>query len=153
MSNPYVQKEVKKVLSESEVPLSWAMASAWILAHFKGVNIKIYDTKNSSSLCDYNIIASAENPTQAKTMVDELSFNLKQQGEANVISIEGLKDCEWILLDAGDVIVHIFQDISRDIFDLDSLWTEAPQIEIPQEYYFGAAEEVAKKADPTENYF
>ncbi len=152
MSNPYVQKEVKKVLDSAEYPTNMALAAAWIVAHFKGVNIKIYDTKDQSSLCDFNIIASAENTTQAKSMIDEIMFNLKQSG-ADVLSLEGLADGEWILLDIGDVIVHIFQDVSREVFDLDSLWHECDQVEIPQEYYFGAPEEAAKEKDTTENYF
>jgi ribosome-associated protein len=157
MANPYVEKEVKKIVEElsGEYPKNIALAAAWIIANFKGINIKIFDVKESSSLCDYNIIASMQNTTQARAVIDELSANLKKNGN-NIISIEGLTDAEWILLDAGDIIIHLFQETARDIFDLDNLWGAFPQIEIPSDYYFSSPEieqPVAKQEDPTDNYF
>lgn len=151
MGNPYIQKEVSKIIDEHEYPKNMALASAWIMAHFKGINLKIYDSSESTALCDYNIIGSAENTIQAKTMIDEIQENLKRAG-AKVVSLEGVTQGEWMLLDMGDVIIHIFQDLSRDYFDLDSLWKDQKQLEIPQEYYFGPQEEV-KETDSTENYF
>lgn len=155
MSNPYVAKEVAKIIEEKKdnYPDNIALASAWVLAHFKGINIKIYDATECSSLCDYNVIASAENTTQAKAMVDELVRNLKEHGH-EIVSLEGMGEAEWILLDMGDVIIHIFQEVSRDIFDLDSLWREGKQLDIPQEYYFGKSEaDTEEKKDPALNYF
>ena len=142
---------MKKVLDTAEYPKNMALASAWAIAHFKGINIKIFDVSASSSLCDYTIIATAENTTQAKAMVDEIQYNLKQNG-AKLIAVEGLTDGEWILVDLGDIIVHIFQEVSRDIYHLESLWEGSPQVEIPSEYYFGPGAE-AGKADSTQNYF
>lgn len=153
MSNPYIQKEIAKIIESNEYPQNIALASAWIIANFKGINIKIYDAQKDSSLCDYNVIASAENITQSRAMVDEIIKNLKSVGQVDVLSLEGLSTSEWILLDVGDVIIHVFQDISRDIYDLDTLWAHNPQVDIPQEYYFGAEMEVKKPEDPTDNYF
>ena len=152
MSSSYIETEIQKVVSSEEYPKNISLASAWIIAHFKGINIKIYDMQDSSSLCDYNIIASAENTTQARAMIDEIIKNLKPQN-LDIISLEGMSDAEWILLDMGDVIIHIFQEISRDVFDLDSLWHKFDQVTIPQEYYFGQAPEVKKEEDSGLNYF
>lgn len=154
MSDLYIAKEVAKIVQEkkSNYPDNIALASAWIMAHFKGVNIKIYEAKASNSLCDYNLIVSTENTTQAKAMVDELVKNLKEHGQ-DIISLEGMGEAEWILLDAGDIIIHIFQERSRDIFDLDSLWREARQLPIPPEYYFGRAKETETKKETTNTYF
>lgn len=156
MSNPYIQNEVSKIVKDktdsSEVV---ALASAWVLAHFKGINIKGYNVSETSSLCDYNVIASAENTTQARAMIEELIASLKPH-DIEPISLEGMGEAEWILLDIGSVIVHVFQDISRDVFDLDSLWEGSPTLEIPNEYYFGSAEAEAtaeKTKDSTESYF
>lgn len=152
MSNEYVQNEMKKVLESAEYPKNMALASAWAIAHFKGFNIKIFDVSEVSSLCDYNIIASAENTIQAKSMIDEIQASLNAAG-AKKSSVEGLGDCEWILLDMGDVIVHVFQDLTRDAYDLDSLWLSSPQVTIPNEYYFGGEESDKTKSDRTDNYF
>lgn len=155
MSNPYIAKEITKIIEEKKAnyPDNIALSSAWILAHFKGVNIKIFNAKETSSLCDYNVIASAENTTQARAMVDEIVSNLKEHG-VDVISLEGMGDAEWVLLDLGDIIIHIFQEVSRDVYDLDSLWHSQDQLAIPQEYYFGTTETVTEEPkDPALNYF
>lgn len=150
MSNDFVQKEMKKVVDSCEYPKNMALASAWAIANFKGINIKIFDVSAISSLCDYNIIASAENTTQAKAMVDQIQHSLQDNG-AKLISIEGLSDGEWILVDLGDLIVHIFQDTSREAYDLESLWEGCPQVEIPSEFYFGQSPDA--EVATSENYF
>lgn len=152
--NAYVQNEVQKILEDKnyEFPLNQAMASAWILAHFKGINLKVFESKGSS-LCDYNIIASAQNPMQARSMVDEIQASLRASG-AKTFSLEGMDEAEWILLDMGDVIVHVFLETSRDVFDLDMLWKDYKQIAIPQEFYFASNDQAkTKKDDSPENYF
>lgn len=153
MSNPYVQTECEKVLGANPTTKDYALCAAWILAHFKGINLKIYDMENTSSLCDFNIVASVENSRQASSMTDELLYNLKKAG-LSMISLEGSRESDWILLDLGDIIVHLFDDISRDVYDLDNLWREQKQVEIPQEFYFGSHQEtVAATSDSTNNYF
>jgi ribosome-associated protein len=154
MSNQFVEKEVSKIIAEhsEEYPKNIALACAWIIANFKGLNIKIFDMSNSSSLCDFNIIASAQNTTQARSVVDVLVPTLRNT-EVDVKSVEGVDEAEWILIDAGDVIVHLFLETSRDIFDLDMLWKNQKQIEIPEEYYFGTPQTETSHSDPTNNYF
>jgi ribosome-associated protein len=153
MANEIVAKEIKKILSEDRAESEKvALACSWIVANFKGVNIKAINVSESSSLCDFNIIATATNITQAKTMVNEIAVNLRDNGH-EIISLEGLTDADWILLDAGDVIVHILQEQARDVYDLDSLWGAFPQLEIPADYYFGQVEIDVKIPDSTENYF
>lgn len=152
MSNEFISKQIEKILKDDKDSKSFALASAWIIAHFKGINIKIFDTQKTSSLCDYNIIATAENTIQSKAMVSEIVKSFKVHG-AEVLSLEGLADGDWILLDIGDVIIHIFQDISREVFDLDDIWRDSPQVEIPNEYYFGEASPEVKPKSSSENYF
>jgi ribosome-associated protein len=143
MSNPYVTAEIEKIVKTetSEFPLNMAFAASWILAHFKAINIKVYNASGTSSLADYNIIASMQNPTQAKASVDTLLEQLKDHGMNN-LSLEGRIDAEWILADFGDVIIHIFQETSRAVFDLDHLWRDVPQVKIPEEFYFSEKAEV-----------
>ena len=155
MANAFIQKEVTKIIEDKkyDYPLNLAMASAWILANFKGINLKIFETKGSS-LCDYNIIASAQNTTQARSMIDEIQYALRQNG-VSTYSLEGTTEAEWILLDMGDIIVHVFQENSRDIFDLDLLWKDYNQVQIPQEFYFSNVLDANKtnKDETSENYF
>lgn len=148
MANEYVQSEVKKVLGTPgfEFPLNHAMAASWIIANFKGDNLKIFDLRKSSSLCDFSVLATASNATQARAMADEIAGNLKLNG-ANVISFEGYESADWILLDTGDIIVHVFNGPARDVYDLDMVLMKNPQVKIPEEYYFGKPATEAKKND------
>ena len=152
--NEYVQNEVNKIISNNsfEFPLNHAMASAWVMANFKGDNLKIFDLKKSSALCDYSIIATAQNATQARAMVDEISMNLKNHG-ASIVSYEGYESADWILLDTGDVIVHIFNGPARDVYDLDLILAKNPQVKIPEEYYFGKPTTISSEKADLKGYF
>lgn len=152
--NEYVQSEVKKVITNSsfEFPLNHAMATAWILANFKGDNLKVFDMRKSTSLCDFSVIATAQNPTQARAMIDEVSINLKNQG-ANIISYEGYESADWILLDTGDIMVHVFNGPSRDVYDLDMVYAKNPQVRIPEEFYFGKPTSTSSDKPDLKGYF
>ena len=152
--NEYVQNEVKKVITNAEYafPLNHAMASAWILANFKGDNLKIFDMRKTSALCDYSIMATAQNATQARAMIDEVSANLKAQG-ANIVSYEGYEGADWILLDTGDIMVHVFNGPARDVYDLDMIYAKNPQVKIPEEFYFGKPTTISSDKPDLKGYF
>lgn len=152
--NEYVQNEVNKIISNKafEFPLNHAMASAWIVANFKGENLKIFDLRKSSALCDYSILATAQNATQARAMVDEISGNLKNNG-ASIVSYEGYESADWILLDTGDIIVHIFNGPARDVYDLDMVLVKNAQVKIPEEFYFGKPTSTSTEKADLKGYF
>src|SRR5205085_380245 len=132
--------------------LNHAMATAWILANFKGDNLKVFDMRKTSSLCDYSILATAQNATQARAMIDEVSANLKNQG-ASILSYEGYESADWILLDTGDVMVHVFTGPARDVYDLDMIYAKNAQVKIPEEYYFGKPTTVSTEKPDLKGYF
>ncbi len=146
--NEYIQGEVTKIISNPgfEFPLNHAMASAWIIANFKGENLKIFDMTKSTAMCDFSILATAQNVTQARAMVDEISGNLKNQG-ASIVSYEGYESADWILLDTGDVMIHVFTGPARDVYDLDLIFSRNKQVKIPEEFYFGKPTATTDKAD------
>ncbi len=154
MANEYVQSEVKTIISNPgyEFPLNHAMAAAWIVANFKGDNLKVFDLKKSSSLFDYSVLATAQNATQARAIVDEISHSLKNNG-ANIVSYEGYESADWILLDTGDIVVHIFNGPARDVYDLDMILAKNPQVKIPEEFYFGKPTTVSNEKPDLKGYF
>lgn len=157
MSRDYIQKNVDQIMAEHKFPLNMAMSCCWILGNFKGINLKLLDVSQCSSLADYYILASATNFTQAQSMADEIMRQMKRSG-FGATSKEGHEnESEWLLLDLKDIIVHIFQENARPSYDLENLWKEAVQIEIPHSYYFSDQElqEDAgdKKKDSDEDYF
>ncbi|MBP9681448.1 MAG: ribosome silencing factor [Bacteriovorax sp.] len=157
MSREYVIKEVQAIYNDKsfEAPLNIAMASAWIMGNFKGINLKVLDLRNKSSIADFFVIGSAGNPTQAAAMAEEISFQMRNLG-IEALSREGLKhSTDWILLDYGDVIIHVFHEPSRNVYDLDMLYKNALSIEIPESYYFSTPESERKGSgnDDGRNYF
>ncbi|OUR97445.1 ribosome silencing factor [Halobacteriovorax marinus] len=129
------------------------MATAWILGNFKGINLKILDVSKTSSLTDFFVLASATNPTMAQSMADVIVKQLKDHGY-EMISREGSqKGDDWILLDFGDIIVHVFLDISRNVYDLDNLWENAVEVEIPNSYYFSSEDEEKSEDATGKSYF
>lgn len=137
MSNEYTNKEVDKIVNgkEFEGSQKFAMACAWILGNLKGINLKVLNVGKKSSLADFFILASATNAVQAQSMADEVIVQLKRHGKV-CHSKEGQQGADWILLDYDDLIVHIFLESSRGIYNLDNLWTEADSVVIPHSYYF-----------------
>lgn len=152
--NEYIQAEVTKVISNTafEFPLNHAMAAAWILANFKGDNLKVFDMKKTTALVDYCILGTAQNATQARAMADEIAVNLKQQG-AGLVSYEGYESADWILIDTGDIIVHIFNGPARDVYDLDMIFQKNPQVKIPEEFYFGEPTHVSNEKSDLKGFF
>ena len=154
MANEYVLNEVKKIISNTsfEFPLNHAMASAWIMANFKGDNLKIFNMKTSTALVDYSILCTAQNITQARAMADEISFNLKNNG-AHIVSYEGYESADWILLDTGDIMVHIFNGPARDVYDLDIVYAKNAQVKIPEEFYFSKPQSASSDKADLKGYF
>lgn len=151
-----LETEVKKIIENKnlEFPMNVAMSCAYIMAHYKGINLKVYKTKGSS-LCDFNIICSVTNDNQARAIADQIEGLLKKLNNTRMLSREGDNECDWVLLDMGDVIAHVFKESTREIYDLDFLWKEDEQIEIPSSYYFSTLDEkaISNKEDETSNYF
>ena len=154
MANEYIQNEVNKVISNTqfEFPLNHAMATAWILANFKGDNLKIFDLRKSSALVDFAVVATAQNATQTRAMIDEISSSLRNVG-AKIVSYEGYESADWVLLDTGDIMVHVFNGPARDVYDLDMVYAKNPQVKIPEDFYFGKPTSASSDKADLKGYF
>ncbi len=106
-----------------------ALASA---AEKKALNTVVLDLREVASFTDYFIITSGANERQVQAISDEVVETLKKSGTP-VIRVEGYKTAEWILLDYGDFVMHIFGEKSRTFYDLERLWREAKRVELPPE--------------------
>ena len=91
----------------------------------------ILDVSNVLGLCDYFVIASAPNDRLVRAICEEIEERVKRAGAAGPRSIEGLDDARWVLMDFGDLIVHVFLDEAREFYDLERLWGDAKRIEVP----------------------
>ncbi len=113
---------------DDEVKLAVACAS-----DKKAFDITAIDLREIVSFTEFFIIASGANQRQVQAISDEINEQLKKQLNSRVIRIEGYNSGEWILLDYGDFIVHIFEQKAREFYDLERLWRDAKRVEIPKE--------------------
>lgn len=95
----------------------------------KGQDIKIIDIHNVSVIADYFVIASGTNSNQVQAIVDNVEEQLGRAGfEAK--QIEGNRNSSWILMDYGDVIVHVFDEENRLFYDLERIWRDEKVLEM-----------------------
>lgn len=94
----------------------------------KGLDIKLIKVSDITSLTEYFIIAAGSSSTQVKALAEEAEFQLSQEG-VEPHHIEG-KSTGWILLDYGDVVVHVLNEQARSFYDLERLWADGEQIDI-----------------------
>jgi ribosome-associated protein len=95
----------------------------------KAADFSILDLREVTSFTDYFVICSVSNPRQAHAVADEIEKQLKAIGELPT-SIEGYDAAEWILMDYGDFIVHIFSETARAYYDLERLWRHAKTVDL-----------------------
>jgi ribosome-associated protein len=100
----------------------------------KAFDIIALDLREVASFTEFFIIASSANQRQVQAISDEISEQLKKQLKTKAVRIEGYRSAEWILLDYGDFIVHIFEKEARAFYDLERLWRDARKVELPESF-------------------
>lgn len=90
--------------------------------------IRVLDLRDVSSFADYFVICNGSNTRQIQAIADEIEQRLKKKGEAPN-SIEGYRNAEWVLMDYGDYLIHIFSEKARAYYDLERLWRDAKVVE------------------------
>lgn len=98
------------------------------LADKKGENIKIIDISEVSSIADYFIIADGANQNQLQAMCDAVDEELYKAG-CELKQTEGNRNSTWILMDYGDIIVHVFSKEDRLFYDLERIWKDGVEID------------------------
>ena len=95
----------------------------------KGLDIKVIDIHDVSVIAEYFIIASGTNVNHVQAMVDNVEDTLGRAGyEAK--QIEGNKSSSWILMDYGDLIVHVFDEENRLFYDLERIWRDGKLLDV-----------------------
>jgi len=87
----------------------------------------ILDVHGLTTIADFFVICSGESTPQVKAIEERVVEKLKEEG-AGPLRIEGLRYCNWVLVDYGDVIVHIFQEETRAFYELEKLWIDAKRL-------------------------
>lgn len=96
----------------------------------KASNVRILDVRKISSLTDFIVLASGSSDRQVKAAAEAVHLGLKKEHSTMPIGIEGLNEGRWVLIDYGDVMVHVFHEPVRLFYDLDGLWCDAAEIQV-----------------------
>lgn len=96
------------------------------LEDIKAKNIEVINTAKLTSLFDRIVIASGDSNRQTRALARNVQDKVKEAG-GHIVSIEGEETGEWVLVDLGDIVVHIMQPAIRDYYNLEELWTTTPK--------------------------
>jgi ribosome-associated protein len=107
----------------------WARTAARAASAKGGEGTVIIEVGAILAITDAFVITSGRNTRQVKTIAEEVEARLKADGEIKPLRVEGLGDSQWILLDYGDLVIHVFLDETREFYDLERLWSDAPRVE------------------------
>jgi ribosome-associated protein len=98
----------------------------------KALDITVLDLRGIASFTDFFVITTGTNRRQVQAISDEVVEQLKRSG-TRAARVEGYQTAEWILIDYGDFIVHVFDEKARRFYDLERLWREARRVDVSQE--------------------
>ncbi len=98
----------------------------------KALDPVMLDLREIATFTDYFLITSGANQRQVQAIADAVVDTLKKSGTP-ATRVEGYRTAEWILVDYGDFIVHVFEDKARKFYDLERLWRESKRVELPAE--------------------
>jgi ribosome-associated protein len=129
MSNP---------MTATEHAVSLVHTAARAAADKLAQHIVAFDVSDQLAITDAFVLASATNDRQVKAIVDEIEEKLRDAGE-KPIRREGERDGRWVLIDYGDVVVHVQHEEERQFYALERLWRDCPLIDLPTDVTAGSA--------------
>jgi ribosome-associated protein len=109
-----------------------AASASRVAADKKALEVVVLDMRHASSITDYFLICSGGSERQVQAIADAIDEQLTRSGSAS-LGIEGYREGRWILMDYGDVIMHVFAQETREFYDLERLWANAPKVEVGRE--------------------
>lgn len=96
----------------------------------KAREVKILDIRSISTVADYFVICSGTSPTHVRAIADNVEEKLAEEGYA-LHHMEGYQNGRWVLLDFGDVVVHVMLEAEREFYNLERLWGDAREVAVP----------------------
>lgn len=109
-----------------------ALLAASAAADKKGADIVVVEVGPVLVITEYFVIVTGSNDRHVKAIVEEVEKRLKDAG-LQAIGREGEQQAAWVLLDFGEIVVHVFQPVERDFYRLERLWGDAPRLELPED--------------------
>jgi ribosome-associated protein len=109
-----------------------AVKAAEIAIDKKANDTIVLQLKDLSTIADYFVICSGDNPAQVKAIAEAIDDHFSKQ-KVTRLGREGMEFARWVLIDYGDIIINIFNKETRVFYDLEKMWIDAPRIPVEQE--------------------
>lgn len=118
---------MKKKIDNSTLVFAKEIAAA--ASKIKAVNLKLYDLRKVTSFTDYFVIASGTSDRHVEAIADSIVAEMKKKG-VRPLGVEGTDHAQWVIVDFGDVVAHIFYGQMREMYALEKLWADAKEIRL-----------------------
>lgn len=116
----------------AERSLQLAIAAARTAAENRGQDVVVLDMRELTPIFDYFVIATGNSRRQLHAISEEIDHTLEDELGDRRMSVEGYRESRWIVLDYGSVVIHIFDEETREYYALEQLWSQATRVELPK---------------------
>jgi ribosome-associated protein len=113
----------------ADADAAWPRAAARAAAAKTDAATVVMDVSELLVVTGYFVVTSAGNPRLVRAIAEEVERVVAEAGGPRPLRIEGLDDLRWVLMDYGDFVVHVFDDATRELYDLERLWRDAPRLD------------------------
>ena len=110
-------------------PRAWAVLAARAADEKQGREILVLEVGEVLAICDLFVITSGANDRQVKAIAEEIERRIHEAGGPKPIRVEGASDLHWVLMDYGDIVVHVFLQEDREFYELERLWSDVPHLD------------------------
>jgi ribosome-associated protein len=111
-----------------ETVQSWAVIAARAADEKNGLDTLVLDVADVLSITDFFVVTSASNTRLVRAIADEIELKLREADAGKPLRIEGMDEGTWVLLDYGDLVIHIFDDEERSFYEIERLYRDVPVI-------------------------
>ena len=118
--------------SESNRSLTLALAAARTAAENRGQDIRVLDMRGYTQIYDYFVIATGASRRQLHAMSEEIDHKLEDDLNDKRMGIEGYDESRWIVLDYGTIVIHLFDEETRQFYSLENLWADATDVDLTE---------------------
>ena len=95
----------------------------------KGLDTVILDVGDVLAICEFFVVTSAPNTRLVRTIAEEVEEQLRLAGGGSPLRVEGVRELQWVLVDYGDIVVHVFLEETRRFYDIERLYRDVPRVE------------------------
>lgn len=133
MTRPGHRRRSARTAQAGDLSRALAVAAADEAVDRKGQDIVLLDLRALTSATDWFLLATGESDVQVRSIAERIEERLREAHDVRPWHVEGLQHGRWVLLDYVDFVVHVFHRETRDYYQLDRLWADAPSESFPQE--------------------